>query len=1089
MSETGRTHPDPETLAAFAEGRLDEQTRMSILAHLDRCDSCTDEVAVAMTVPPDAEARTRTVAPWLLAAAAVIVVALLPATRAAIAPLFGRSPIDRLVALAPASGRLVEPRLTGGFSWTAYRGPLRAEEGPVDAAALRLNGAAGELVERSAQDSGAATQHAAGVALVLVQKPAEAAARLEPIARSGRDARFWSDLAAAQYEVALRQQRPALYPEALASVTAALQIDAGLPEALFNRALVLEKLGLTDEARRAWQRYLAVDGSSPWAAEARTHLAALPGTPSSSRQLERDRPAFEQAALRGDAAAVRAFVDAYRGRAGAYGEAEYLGRWGEAYAGGNAAESARCLTIARAIGTALPELNGESLLRDAVHAIDTAPPPRVAALAQAHIAYRRGRIAYSRYDVDAAERDLRDAAARFAAGGSPMALLARYYAASARLARSDVETARVELERVRADADRHPEFIALGGHVRWELARAYLQGNDAVAAVPLFAGGAALFARLGDTESEAFMQAGLSVVLESLGRADEAWTARTSAFAGMSAAGGDGRLLATSLAAAGAGEWRAGHSGAARALAAVATAIAGAAGSPVVVADALVHEALLEAIGGDHAAAVALTQRAEAAANRIPDADVRERALVTAAVAGAAARVGADPAAAAALLTHAIDFYRSRGLDYFLPEALLLRARSAIRSGDRAAAVRDLDEGIALVERHPLREAGVVLGVGVLDAERSLFTEAIGMSLDAGDTARAFALAERSHGTAATLAGVQARLRASGAVVIEIVALQAEIATFAIAGDAVTVARRPCTVATWNGLSERSFTAGDPAAAAALYDLVVRPVEQVAAPARQIVFVPDTRLADVPFAALYDAAARQYLIERLPVATASSAGALREGASRAQRPSVAALMLPAGPASSTAALPDMAGELADIARTYTQPHAVLPGVATFADLRRAGAGADVIHLAGHTTKRRGADEQALVFAAAGGTERVAWQTILASPLARAGVVVLAACDTVRTPSSLQGRAMSLGAAFVAAGVSDAIGTLTPIPDRDARSLFITVHRGLAAGEPAAQALRQAQIGAIRQERDSGSAPAWRAVAVITGRIPRPPTKL
>ena len=1086
LSETDRTHPDPETLAAFAEGRLDQNARMAIIAHLDRCESCTDEVAVAMTSPRDEPRRWRTVTPWLAAAAAVIVIALLPATRSTIDRLAGRSPMDRLVALAPASARLVEPRLTGGFRWTAYRGPLRVDDGPVDAATMKLNGVAGDLLERSGRDAGA--RHAAGVALVLVQKPAEAVARLEPVAQAGRDARVWSDLAAAQYETALRQQRPAIYPLALASATTALQIDAALPEAIFNRALILEKLGLTDEARRAWQRYLTIDGASPWAAEARAHLAALPGAPS-SRRLDADRPAFEQAALRGDADAVRTFVDVHRGRAGAYGEAEYLGRWADAHVRGDAVESGRWLTVARAIGASLPLVTGESLLRDAVRAIDGAPPARAAAIAQAHIAYRRGRLAYSRYEVDAAERDLRDAARRFDPTGSPMALLARYYAASARLARNDVEPARVELERVRAEADRHPEYIGLGAHVRWELARAYLHQDQAAAAAPLFADGAALFARLGDTESEAFMQASLSVVLASLGRADDAWTARTSAFAAMSAAGGDGRLLATSLAAAAAGELRAGRPAPARALASVASAIADAAGSPVVAADARVHEALLEAVAGDRGAAIALTQRAEDAANRIPDADVRQRALATAALVTGAARSETDPAAATASLTRAIDFYRARGLDYLLPEALLLRARCARRSGNLPAAGRDLDEGIALVERHPLRESGVVLGVGVLDAERALFTEAIGMGLDAGDTARAFALVERSHGTAATMAGVQERLRGSGTVVLEIVALPDAIATFAISEGAAAVARLPGSIALWNGLAERSFAAGEPSAAAALYELVVRPFDEMVTAARQVVIVPDTRLADVPFAAVYDAASRRYLIERLPVAIASSAGALREETPAARHLSLAALALPAGPASSTAALPDVAGELADIAAAYAQPQAVLPGAATIADLRRAGAAADVVHLAGHTTTRPGTDEQALVLAATGGgTERLSWQTILASSIARTRLVVLASCETLRTPSSMQGRTMSLGAAFVAAGASQAIGTLTPIPDRDARSIFIAVHRGLAAGEGAPEALRHAQIDAIRLERESTGAPAWRAVALITGRIPRPSTK-
>ena len=53
----------------------------------------------------------------------------------------------------------------------------------------------------------------------------------------------------------------------------------GLAGALFNRALALERLGPRTLAADAWERYLAADGSSPWADEARTRLAAIRARP------------------------------------------------------------------------------------------------------------------------------------------------------------------------------------------------------------------------------------------------------------------------------------------------------------------------------------------------------------------------------------------------------------------------------------------------------------------------------------------------------------------------------------------------------------------------------------------------------------------------------------------------------------------------------------------------------------------------------------------------------------------------------------------------------------------------------------------
>ncbi|HWV37866.1 MAG TPA: hypothetical protein VN033_05250, partial [Vulgatibacter sp.] len=65
---------------------------------------------------------------------------------------------------------------------------------------------------------------------------------------------------------------------ALMAFDAALEKDAGLLEALFNRGLALELLGRTDEAIASWERYLGAaraPGEAPWIAEARQHLESL----------------------------------------------------------------------------------------------------------------------------------------------------------------------------------------------------------------------------------------------------------------------------------------------------------------------------------------------------------------------------------------------------------------------------------------------------------------------------------------------------------------------------------------------------------------------------------------------------------------------------------------------------------------------------------------------------------------------------------------------------------------------------------------------------------------------------------------------
>ena len=63
-------------------------------------------------------------------------------------------------------------------------------------------------------------------------------------------------------------------------------------------------------------------------------------------------------------------------------------------------------------------------------------------------------------------------------------------------------------------------------------------------------------------------------------------------------------------------------------------------------------------------------------------------------------------------------------------------------------------------------------------------------------------------------------------------------------------------------------------------------------------------------------------------------------------------------------------------------------------------------------------------------------------------------------------------AFIAESV---IGTLSPIPDAEARPLFLSIHRHLAAGMTPAQSVRRAQIEAVA----GGVLPSWPSIAVIT----------
>jgi CHAT domain-containing protein len=168
-------------------------------------------------------------------------------------------------------------------------------------------------------------------------------------------------------------------------------------------------------------------------------------------------------------------------------------------------------------------------------------------------------------------------------------------------------------------------------------------------------------------------------------------------------------------------------------------------------------------------------------------------------------------------------------------------------------------------------------------------------------------------------------------------------------------------------------------------------------------------------------------------------------------------------------LPGISRELTDLRSFYPRPIAART---TFADLA-AGSRADVVHIAGHTRRERGAGEAALRLTS---RDAVSWKSI--ASMTFDGTIVLAACETLRRPASQQTFSLSLGGGFVAAGAGDVIGTLTEIRDEDAYELFRVIHRQLAAGTSAAGAVRHAQLGAIASGQPAG----WASIAVLTRRI-------
>jgi CHAT domain-containing protein len=1050
----------PETIAAFAEGELVRSEVAAVVAHLRTCMECTRDVQEANAARQPASHRTA----WLAVAAAAAIVmisALLFVQRTNRIP-EGQA-MARLIALAPKDARLVETRLTA-FAWAPYRGPMRAEGGAEDVRRLKIAGVAGDAVAQANADPSPEAQRTAGVALLFVGEAENALRRLRTAAeRSPKDAAIWSDLAAALDAAAVGTERPSLHSEALAAADRALSVNPGQPEAIFNRALILEHLGLAGEARKAWDRYLALDPSSPWANEARQHLRQLPVSTGDARFRA------EQSRLERAAELVSAFPQQSR----TFAEAEYLGRWGES-------NDLPALNAARVVGEELHQRSGESLLLDSVAAIDRADDATRGQLAAAHALYRRARIALSRQEPVSAERDLRGAAAMFAVGRSPMTFVARYFVACARFEAGDAAGARQELEQLLTEAGAHPSYMALRAQIEWQLATVAMSDADWAGALERLSESERLFRRLGESANTGFVRGMQSTAMACLGRPDQAWEARIEAFAVLDAEGRADRLPVT-LGGAARMELHAGRLETGRAFLRLEAESLRDTKNGALLANALVRETLLQAQLGDREAAARAAQEAMTVAASLSG-PPRDIAVADASLAAGAAGLLDDPAAAGQALTRAIDFYRASARVLFLPQAYLLRARAALRAGDAGSALRDVDEGVALLERHRLRLAGPLVGTDILDAGVTLRREAIRLRMETGDVAGAFREAERRNLQTATareepiaLDELQRRLRGTSVVVLHLTMLADEAVSIVVTESEVAAARAP--------LSEqklasriRGATAGHLDDAAVLYDALIRPSQEALSGARSLIIVADPLLQEVPYAALYDRTAKRHLIELMPVAVAESASSLRLEAGSVPRTALA-VALPSG---DLPALPDAERELEMVTALYGDAVSLGPAAATFAAFTGAAWRAGVVHVAGHTSRRGGANEPSFRFS----DRRATWRDIAGMRFDRGAVVILSACETLCRTDAGHAGALSLGGGVLAAGAGDVIGTLTPVADRDAVELFRGVHRGLAAGLGAAEALRRAQLDELSSEVATRRASPWRAVALLTRSIPR-----
>jgi CHAT domain-containing protein/tetratricopeptide (TPR) repeat protein len=982
-----------------------------------------------------------------------------------------------------------EPCAVDGAAATAGHACLATFlETPSEGVAAISRRAATAVRERADPDA----MHVQGVIeLLYAREPGNALRRsislLQTAARlSDHPGPVLGDLAAAYLIRAERDHTPRDLLAAIDAAEAALEHDPRNRVALFNRALALQRFGLAGEAVRGWQAYLAVDPRSAWAREARTRLGqalrtasapAPPPPPGASAAVD---PAYAAADPQG------ARELGWR----------LLGEWGERLLAGNAARAEGALRRAAALGAALQQrAGGDATLADAVAAIRGS---------QGDAARQRLARAHREFTSACALADLTDfpaAGSRFAtvlndAAGSPaLWQWARVLYGDMVFHTGDTRAGEDILREMAAAVDpvRHP---ALSARAHQGLAAVLIREDRYDAGLQEAQRATELFTRAGERQNEGIALDQMALAQFAVRAMDEGYALEYRALLRLQPYRGSYRLY-NLLNFAAQTVQDDGFPRAAARMQDEAVGVAERTAIQVLVAEAYLSRARLRATAGGAALGQEDVIAGRKAIERITIPKAREWMLAQLQIARAATSLRAAPARAAPALDSAAAFLLGMHAPLAAFPAVVGGAQARLAAGDAQGAAARLESALGILEQRRDSIRMEPRRAAMFETARAVVDRVVMLKLAAGKPAEALRYLERGR---ASLAPVGPAKAAGG--FHDVAAPPGEVALeYALVGDTLlawTLSPREAlyrSVVDTAGLvrtiahlrDQLEGLAGEAElrpGLASLYDLLVRPVEErLGGPGLPLVIVADGDLASVPFAALYDTARRRYLVEDHPLRFTPS---LREARWPARRGGdVGETVFVADPAFDPAKhrgfprLPEAAGEVREIAPSY-------PGARVLADvgadrwavedaLRRA----DIVHYAGHAVFDDERPERSYLLLAPS-TRRPGAAVLQASEIAQMdlrhlSLVVLSACQTVRTGDGRAAGFSGLAGAFLAAGARGALGSLWEVDDHLSRRFMVEFHHAYRGSHDAAGALRTAQLRMLR----SGD-PALRSPAAWAG---------
>lgn len=924
-----------------------------------------------------------------------------------------------------------------------------------------------------------------------------------------RSAALLSDLGAALLARAEASggSHDADYAEALEVIDRALEIAPHHEEALFNRALALERLYLPRSARQAWRAYLDTDPSSKWSQEAGRRMSAIVIPARVDPAQVRSELAI--AAARGPSERLSELVLSHRQLARRFVQEEVLPDWGEAWLAGEVGKADRQLGIAQGVADEWEVQTGDRTLREAIDEIERATGAERTRLALGYRYLGQAYRAFAVFDIDGAQ-----SAANRSLQTVSMSSPAHTCARLVNLVCAMYRDGELESEALSIVDDARDEPASVG-RAYWILGLWHAKRGDVATGLTILRKSLTAYERIDEVESIAWLHFLMGDAYGSLGATDAGWRERRLTLQHAQAlTGGQGELtvlvgsatlaLVEGRAHAAADLLREGlidppveQPGLARGLAVAQT--------------YLWRSRVMHELGRDTEARGDLQR----AASWLGAATPTQRRYLAGDMSFAAGLLEADPGRAVEQFSRALVEFRDVGPAFRLPGLFLARARAHLRAGSDASADSDLRQGLHLLQHQANLASSDFALARRLDNPEELSNERIQLSLRRGDTEAAFAQAEanRSQGTLPLperrrQAGlpadagptqareVAARLEA-GTTLLFYSWLPDRVVVWRLSREGVSYERlavQPMELAQLVSafdadLKVGAWTTETAATAKRLYSALLGPARLSSGP---LVIVPDGALHELPFGATINPQSTRFLVEEREVAVATSAGAFlgeRERWQRQLHPPTDALVI-GDPRVDAALFPDiraLAGarnEAREVAALYPHRELLLGGAATREAFLNGVSRRPVIHFAGHAMINRIDPARTSLPLASGANGSQALLTaadIARLDLSSTSTVVLSGCETGVGEDGEDQGPLSLARAFLVAGTPTVVASFWPIADAPSAPLMTAFHRRLRMGERPPSALRGAQLELLRSGDPILRSPGvWAAFAAIGG---------